>query len=307
VAGVCDVAEQCDGSNNACPPDGFASSATECRGVAGVCDVAESCTGSSADCPADDFAPSTVVCRAATPGEVCDTDEMCTGSSSVCPPNTGLPDGTNCDDSTFCNGTQTCTANICGGGTDPCGLGQSCDEATDACFLGSCPPNAVACRPADKNKVLIKNSADNSKDKVLWKWSKGADTTQPEFGNPTTTANYALCFYTGPSADLLKQISVPPGSKWSPIGTKGYKYSDTAGTADGVTKIIVKGGTLGRSKALLKGKGANLPDFDSDLPIPPGDLPMIVQLRNNQTGICWEGQFTLPKKNTGDQFSSKSP
>jgi len=77
--------------------------------------------------------------------------------------------------------------------------------------------------------------------------------------------------------------------------------------ADGVTKIIVKGGTLGRSKALLKGKGANLPDFDSDLPIPPGDLPMIVQLRNNQTGICWEGQFTLPKKNTGDQFSSKSP
>ncbi len=308
VAGVCDVAEACDGVSYACPPDGYASSGTECRAAAGICDVAESCTGSGVDCPADGFAPSTVVCRAATPGEVCDVDEMCTGSSAACPPNGGLPDGTSCDDSTFCNGTQTCTGNVCGGGTDPCALGESCDEATDSCFVGSCPPNAVVCRPADKNKILIKNKTDDSKDKLLWKWSKGADTLQSDFGDPTVAAEYALCIYTGPSSALLKQLSVPPSStKWSTVGTKGYKYSDTTGAADGITKIIVKGGTLGRSKAIVKGKGAMLPDFDSDLPIPPGDLPMVVQLRNNQTGICWEGQFTLPKKNVADQFNAKSP
>jgi hypothetical protein len=47
----------------------------------------------------------------------------------------------------------------------------------------------------------------------------------------------------------------------------------------------VKGGAAGKSKALVKGKGANLPDFDSDLPIAMGDLPLTVQLRNNST-VC---------------------
>jgi hypothetical protein len=270
--------------------------------------VAETCTGSSADCPTDGFAPTTVVCRAATPGEACDLDEMCTGSSAACPPNTGLPDGTLCDDTTFCNGVQTCSGNVCGGGTDPCAVGESCDEATDSCFIGSCPPNAVACRPSDGNKILIKNNSDDTKDKLIWKWSKGADSLLSDFADPTSTAEYALCFYAGPSADLLKQISVPPSAtKWSAAGSKGYKYKDQAGTAGGITKILVKGGTLGKSKALLKGKGALLPDFDGDLPLAMGDLPLIVQLRNNQTGVCWEGAFPLPKKNSADQFNAKSP
>jgi hypothetical protein len=54
-AGVCDVAESCDGAGNDCPA-GLASwpASTECRAaVAGGCDVAESCTGASAACPAD--------------------------------------------------------------------------------------------------------------------------------------------------------------------------------------------------------------------------------------------------------------
>ena len=34
----------------------------------------------------------------------------------------------------------------------------------------------------------------------------------------------------------------------------------------------------------MKGKGLNLPDFDSDLPVAAPDLPMVVQLRNKQNG-----------------------
>ena len=60
-------------------------------------------------------------------------------------------------------------------------------------------------------------------------------------------------------------------------------------------------------KALVKGKGLNLPDFDGQLPIAGADLPLLVQLRNNQTGICWEGSFATPKKNLADQFSAKQP
>ena len=57
----------------------------------------------------------------------------------------------------------------------------------------------------------------------------------------------------------------------------------------------------------MKGKGVNLPDFDSDLPIATGDLPLMVQLRNNSNGICWEGSFASPKKNQLDQFNAKKP
>ncbi|MFN8642031.1 MAG: hypothetical protein U0802_10360 [Candidatus Binatia bacterium] len=71
--------------------------------------------------------------------------------------------------------------------------------------------------------MLIKNSTDNLKDKLIWKWTKGAATTQPEFGDPTTTANYALCFYAGATPALLQQSTVPPGNnRWFPIGSKGY-------------------------------------------------------------------------------------
>jgi hypothetical protein len=58
---------------------------------------------------------------------------------------------------------------------------------------------------------------------------------------------------------------------------------------------------------LVKGKGANLPDFDSDLPIAMGDLPMTVQLRNNSNGLCWGASFANPKKNQADQFNAKTP
>ena len=306
MAGACDVAETCDGVAITCPSDGFASSSTGCRPVAGGCDVAESCTGSAPDCPTDAFVASGTQCRAVA--GVCDVAENCTGSSADCPADSGQPDGTNCEDGTFCNGVQTCTSGVCGGGASPCALGESCDEVTDACFIGSCPPVAVACRNADKNKVLIKNKADNGKDKLIWKWTHGADSTQGEFADPINTAQYALCFYAGTTSALIQQVGIPPSAgKWSAVGTKGYKYSDAAGAAAGITKIIVKGGTLGKSKALVKGKGAGLPDFDSQLPIAGGDLPLIVQLRNNQTGICWEGAFSNPKKNVADQFNAKTP
>ncbi|MBX3025683.1 hypothetical protein KF840_12320 [bacterium] len=57
----------------------------------------------------------------------------------------------------------------------------------------------------------------------------------------------------------------------------------------------------------MKGKGAGLPDFDSNLPIPNGNLPLVVQLRDNASGVCWEGAFATPKKNQLDQFSAKTP
>src|SRR5205823_8186190 len=59
AADTCDVAEQCDGASNTCPPDAYQPATAECRPSTGPCDPAERCTGSSPACPADVMAQDT--------------------------------------------------------------------------------------------------------------------------------------------------------------------------------------------------------------------------------------------------------
>jgi fibronectin type 3 domain-containing protein len=85
AAGDCDIAETCGGTSVACPVDGFKQAGTVCRPAAGLCDVAESCTGTTAACPIDTMAPAITLCRASTDGNQCDPAEACTGSGVGCP------------------------------------------------------------------------------------------------------------------------------------------------------------------------------------------------------------------------------
>lgn len=58
---------------------------TECRASAGVCDVAERCDGTGAQCPADGFAAAGTVCRPTSTIAACDPQENCSGSTAACP------------------------------------------------------------------------------------------------------------------------------------------------------------------------------------------------------------------------------
>lgn len=158
---------------------------------------------------------------------------------------------------------------------------------------------AGSCRTAAKSILVIKDNANNAKDKIVWKWVKGASTTQAEFGDPVMgTANMALCIYE--TGGLVGEALVAPGPGWSVVSTKGWKFLNKAGTQDGIQKIILKGSTNNKAKALVKGKGLNLPD-----PSPPLTLPVTVQLVNSQTGICWEGVFATATKNVAGSFKAK--
>lgn len=165
-----------------------------------------------------------------------------------------------------------------------------------------CPVAPVAgCRTAQKSLLLIKNGSPDTKDKLIWKWIKGQNTSQADFGNPTVGASYALCIYAGdPVQTRIAEALVAPGIGWAQLSSKGYKFLDKAGSQDGIQKIVVKGGIAGKAKALVKGKGPNLSD-----PTPPLQLPVTVQLINSDSGICWESTFaTLAdvKKNVSGQF-----
>jgi hypothetical protein len=137
----------------------------------------------------------------------------------------------------------------------------------------------------------------------LWKWLKGAAATQTDFADPTDTAEYAFCLYAGGS--LLTQATVPPSATlWKQVGSVGFKYKDIIGAADGIQKALTKGtGEAGKSKALIKGKGANLPLASLTHPITAS--PVVAQLRNNATGFCMQASYATPIKNTDKQYKAK--
>ncbi len=111
-AGVCDVAENCDGENKDCPTDMKLTS--ECRPVIGVCDVAESCDGVTDDCPENELFVNTTPCRIST-GD-CDTTEYCTGLDVSCPgEDYTIVNGDTCDDANALTENDTCFSGTCAG------------------------------------------------------------------------------------------------------------------------------------------------------------------------------------------------
>jgi hypothetical protein len=78
-----------------------------CRAVAGICDVAETCDGTSATCPPDAFQPAYTICRPTT--GPCDVGEVCTGTSATCPPDVTVSQacGTGCSGAAGCGFTDT--------------------------------------------------------------------------------------------------------------------------------------------------------------------------------------------------------
>jgi len=167
------------------------------------------------------------------------------------------------------------------------------DAISITVYYNLCPDTPRGtCRPATKNVLVIKNKTPDDKDKLVWKWIKGDPTTQVDFANPQATAQYDICFYQGMvGTTLFAEATVPPSlTLWKQLSTKGYKYKDKPGSADGITKIVLKGSTdPAKSKIIVKGKGINLPTLDPDF-----DDPVTVQAINSATGICWESVFNAP-------------
>jgi hypothetical protein len=313
----CDEAEVCDGVLFQCPPDVPKDLGDVCRPAAGDCDVQEECDGESFDCPPDTIRPDGFVCRADA-GE-CDIAEECDGVTTACPANAFEDDGTSCtDDGLHCTGVEECQGGSCVGDGDPCTVGV-CDEVTNQCIAAGCETAPLAgCRLAGKSILVIKDNSDNTKDKLVYKWLKGAlPSVQADYADPTDTADYTLCIYTGASPTLVAEADVAPGGTcsgadcWKPISTKGYKFKDKPGTQDGVTKIILKSNANpGKSKALVKGKGTNLPDIPDAAghPTVDLDLPVKVQLVNEDNGNCWQSDFDTGdiKKNVPGKFKGKA-
>ena len=171
-------------------------------------------------------------------------------------------------------------------------------------------PVGVGCRTPGKALLLVKDSSDDTKDKLIWKWLKGQSTNDVEFGDPVEGSTvYSLCVYDriGDVPSLVSSATVLPGANWSATGS-GSKYSEKTGVAGGITKVLLKPGGDGEAKAMIKGKGVDL-----QLPPPAStsqlfnlDTSLTVQLLSSG-GPCWESNFSAAVKNEVGQFKAKTP
>ncbi|MBX3027968.1 hypothetical protein KF840_24000 [bacterium] len=241
----------------------------------GIVDAGEQCddgNSSSGDCCDSDcqYEPAGSACSdhdACTSGDVCNGAGACAGPTVL-----------NCDDA------NACTA-------------DACDPMT-GCVNEAGP--ATGCLTAAKGLFMIKNATDDAKDKLMWKWGKGAPVSQAALADPTGSTDYALCVYSGPGGTLVGAASLPAGSGWSALGNTGYLFKGTS--PNGLTKALLKGGASGKPKAQAKGKGSALPD-----PALPLSYPVTVQLKKNGSSVCLESTFTAPDevKNDIGQFKAK--
>ncbi len=174
--------------------------------------------------------------------------------------------------------------------------------------VASCPATPTGgCATSLKAQLQLMLNASDTKDKLKWKFSGGPALGQGDFGDPTTSATYALCLYDDGALKAELQVG-PSGTLWIPVGSKGYKYTDAFGTGDGVTKINLLGGDADKSKLLLKGKGTALP-----MPTPVSGTRFFAQTSavtaqlREVNGDCYATTFTDADtvKNTGTQYKAK--
>jgi len=191
--------------------------------------------------------------------------------------------------------TEPCTPESCG----PCG---TCHET-----LGCVAAPRTDCRASlapTKSKLDVRDGEPSLRDSLGWTWSKGAATTRTELGDPTASSDVALCVFD-PVVGVLLQARVPAGGLcggkpcWR-ADAKGFRYTDAAGSAGGITKLQLVAGTAGKAKALVRGKGAEL-----DVPSPPYALPVRVQLQV-EGGACFESVHGPAgvRRNDGDVFKA---
>ena len=204
----------------------------------------------------------------------------------------------------------------CGNGVR--GADEQCDDGnlaagdgcSDTCRLERCAATpATGCRrPVTPGgaRLLVTRNGVAARDALAWHWTKGAATTPAELGDPTSATSYLLCVYDASgTAQPRAALAAPVGGQCAGIpcwrATRpGFLYKDRLATPDGVTRMRLAAGEVdGTAKLVVEGRGAALAT-----PVLPLTAPVLVQLVDTDTGVCWEATHAAPSRSDAGRFQS---
>lgn len=174
----------------------------------------------------------------------------------------------------------------------------------------TCPPAPLVCATTGAAKLQLKAPlGEPGKRLLLWKWLKGTIADAATFGDPTDSTSFALCIYDDgvllPPLPLAAAGTCDGRPCWKAAGANGYAFGSKSGTAQGVTKVILKAGA-GNAKIIIRGKGGTLPVPAAD-PLFAQSSAVTVQLVND-AGACWGTAFAPPAKaNDAELFKDQTP
>ncbi len=172
-----------------------------------------------------------------------------------------------------------------------------------------CDTTPRTCQPPAASSLTIVDNADDAKDSLAFKWSKGPTTVIADFGDPIDDDDYALCVYV--DGVLQSSLEAPAGGLcannkdcWVPK-SKGFAYKDKLATPSGLTAIsLAVGKEAGKAKIQVKAKGSNLPE---PVGVDLGAASVTVQLVHRANSICWGDSWSgLEIDNDGVKLKAKS-
>jgi hypothetical protein len=159
---------------------------------------------------------------------------------------------------------------------------------------------------------VVRDEADDSKDRLVWRWHGTTKSNELEIGDPLQETTVGLCLYDSFEGHrfLLASLRVEPGASWSRRKSGAWHYRSTGQTSPGVTRIAAKTGESGKTRLGLKARGKRVP-----LPREPAtrsklyhkDRDVLVQLITSANARCWTSSFATAAENSKVAFVAPAP
>lgn len=288
--GALDAGEQCDAPSTCCIACRYATAGAACASddntcTSDVCDAAGTCT--HPPLPADTSCPDD--------GAGC-TADRCDGAGTCTHP--VLPAGSTCAPGGPCRATCDGIGSACplasAGTYDPtCGACEACDGS------GACAPGPLTgCRQTTAPRastVKLQRFADHTRDRFVWKWSKGEATTLADFG-AVETDGLAVCAWNA-ADETVAAAGLGASTRWKRSPSR-LVYRDESGSQGPLSAITLTPGAAGKSRIIVQGRG------DFGMPLGPLAPPLVVQLQG--ANACWEATFGAPTRNDTGLLQAKS-
>ncbi len=298
-ATAADPASDCDDSN----PSRFPTNPEVIDdGVDQDCDGGDLCY---ADADNDGFRP-------VMPTTVASSDLDCTDpfEATAADPASDCNDG---DSDVHPGAEEVCNDDVDNDCDDTADCGDPECEAEPVC-LTPCDSGPFVCKEPGRATLQIRNRSDDRRDTLRFKWTLGDATSVAQLGDPTVDTGYTLCVWdhVGGTPNLVMDMEAPPAGNctgrpcWKPFaGDGGFRYRDVGRLPDGIVRLDIRSGPLGRPRVFVKAKGVMMPDP----PMPFAQAPQITVQVINSLGNCWGVDFVSPasKNSSSDLVAKEAP